>query len=64
MLTQPLSLDGGLAAEHQSPNIVQRLISLFKNVRPGTDLTHFQVSPPPPPSITFIAAAPRRTRHD
>ncbi|CAA6672161.1 unnamed protein product [Spirodela intermedia] len=43
LLTQPLSLDGGLAAEHQSPNIVQRLISLFKNVRPGTDLTHFQL---------------------
>ncbi|XP_073010495.1 oxysterol-binding protein-related protein 4C-like isoform X1 [Typha latifolia] len=42
VLTPPLSLDGGLAA---APNLVQRIFSLFRNVRPGSDLTHFQLPP-------------------
>jgi hypothetical protein len=43
VLTAPLSLEGGLAAELKPANIVQRVLSLFRNVRPGADLSHFQV---------------------
>lgn len=43
VLTAPLSLEGGLAAELQPANLVQRVLSLFGNVRPGADLSHFQV---------------------
>lgn len=44
VLTAPLSLEGGLAAELQPANLVQRVFSLFRNVRPGSDLSHFQVN--------------------
>ncbi|MQM20861.1 hypothetical protein Taro_053890 [Colocasia esculenta] len=44
VLTPPLSLEGGLAAEHRAPNIVQRLLSLFKDLRAGSDLTYFQLN--------------------
>lgn len=44
VLTQPLSLEGGLAAEHLPPNVIQRVLSLFRSIRPGSDLTHFQVT--------------------
>lgn len=43
VLTPPLSLEGGLAAELRPANLVQRVLSLFRNVRPGSDLSHFQV---------------------
>jgi hypothetical protein len=43
VLTAPLSLEGGLAAELKPANIVQRVLSLFRNVRPGANLSHFQV---------------------
>ncbi|XP_051203124.1 oxysterol-binding protein-related protein 4C isoform X1 [Lolium perenne] len=43
VLTAPLSLEGGLAAELKPANIVQRVLSLFRNVRPGADLSHFQL---------------------
>jgi oxysterol-binding protein-related protein 8 len=43
VLTPPLSLEGGLAAELRPANLLQRVLSLFGNVRPGSDLTHFQV---------------------
>lgn len=43
VLTAPLSLEGGLAAELQPANLVQRALSLFRNVRPGSDLSHFQL---------------------
>ncbi|XBH99691.1 hypothetical protein VPH35_128950 [Triticum aestivum] len=43
VLTAPLSLEGGLAAELQPANLVQRVLSLFGNVRPGADLSHFQL---------------------
>lgn len=43
VLTAPLSLEGGLAAELRPANLVQRVLSLFRNVRPGSDLSHFQV---------------------
>lgn len=45
VLTPPLSLDGGLASEHRAPNVLQRVLSLFTNVRPGSDLTRFQLPP-------------------
>jgi hypothetical protein len=28
---------------YKAPNLLQRLFSLFKNVRLGSDITHFQV---------------------
>ncbi|XP_020089734.1 oxysterol-binding protein-related protein 4C-like isoform X2 [Ananas comosus] len=40
VLTPPLALDGD-----RPPNVVQRVFSLFRNVRPGSDLTHFQLPP-------------------
>uniref|UniRef100_J3MUG0 Oxysterol-binding protein n=1 Tax=Oryza brachyantha TaxID=4533 RepID=J3MUG0_ORYBR len=43
VLTAPLSLEGGLAAELQPANLLQRVLSLFRNVRPGSDLSHFQL---------------------
>uniref|UniRef100_A0ACD6AHZ1 Uncharacterized protein n=1 Tax=Avena sativa TaxID=4498 RepID=A0ACD6AHZ1_AVESA len=43
VLTAPLSLEGGLAAELRPANLAQRVISLFGNVRPGADLSHFQL---------------------
>ncbi|XP_062192772.1 oxysterol-binding protein-related protein 4C-like isoform X2 [Phragmites australis] len=43
VLTPPLSLEGGLAAELRPANLVQRVLSLFGNVRPGSDLSHFQL---------------------
>ena len=43
VLNEPLSLEGGLAAELRPANLVQRVLSLFRNVRPGADLSHFQV---------------------
>ncbi|KAI5445996.1 hypothetical protein KIW84_014004 [Lathyrus oleraceus] len=30
---------------YKAPNLLQRLLSLFKNVRPGSDLTSFQLPP-------------------
>ncbi|XP_010927220.1 oxysterol-binding protein-related protein 4C isoform X1 [Elaeis guineensis] len=45
VLTPPLALEGGFAAEHRPPNVLQRVLSLFRNVRPGSDLTHFQLPP-------------------
>ncbi|URE40148.1 Oxysterol-binding protein [Musa troglodytarum] len=32
VLTPPLSLEGGLAAEHRPPNLLRRVLSLFGNV--------------------------------
>ncbi|XP_077236812.1 oxysterol-binding protein-related protein 4C-like isoform X4 [Tasmannia lanceolata] len=45
LLTPPMSLEGGFSAEHRTPNIIQRILSLFSNVRPGSDLTRFQLPP-------------------
>ncbi|RWW84562.1 hypothetical protein BHE74_00006828 [Ensete ventricosum] len=42
VLTPPLALEGGLAEEHQTPGLLPRVLSLLRNVRPGSDLTHFQ----------------------
>ncbi|EOY32010.1 OSBP(oxysterol binding protein)-related protein 4B [Theobroma cacao] len=45
VLTRPLSLDGDSEVDYRAPNLIQRLSSLFKNVRPGSDLTHFKLPP-------------------
>ncbi|KAE8665068.1 oxysterol-binding protein-related protein 4C-like isoform X2 [Hibiscus syriacus] len=42
VLTKPLSIDGESEADYRAPNLIQRTLSLFKNVRPGSDLTHFK----------------------
>lgn len=46
MLTKPLQLakESDSEESYRAPNLLQRLLSLFKNVRPGSDLTRFQVS--------------------
>jgi hypothetical protein len=44
VLTKPLSVDGDVAADYKAPNLVQRMLSLIRNIRPGSDLTHFQAS--------------------
>ncbi|XP_022930124.1 oxysterol-binding protein-related protein 4C-like [Cucurbita moschata] len=45
-LTKPLSLEGGSdAADYRSPNLLKRILSLFKDIRPGSDLSHFKVPP-------------------
>ncbi|GLJ25060.1 hypothetical protein SUGI_0479500 [Cryptomeria japonica] len=48
VLTTPLSLDGelryGLEGQRQQ-NIVTRILNLFKCIRPGSDLTKFQLPP-------------------
>ncbi|KAL1359359.1 hypothetical protein AAHE18_04G102500 [Arachis hypogaea] len=41
VVTKPLSLEG--ESDLDAPNLLQRILSLFKNVRPGSDLSRFQV---------------------
>ncbi|XLS89851.1 hypothetical protein HN51_065859 [Arachis hypogaea] len=45
VLTKPFSLekesDGD--SDYRAPNLMKRILSLFKNVRPGSDLTRFQL---------------------
>ncbi|XP_058222789.1 oxysterol-binding protein-related protein 4C isoform X3 [Rhododendron vialii] len=45
VLTAPLKLEGEGGDEYRAPNILQRVLGLLKNVRPGTDLTRFQMPP-------------------
>ncbi|KAL5699500.1 hypothetical protein ACHQM5_030392 [Ranunculus cassubicifolius] len=45
ILTPPFSLDGETSVEYKAPNLLQRVVSLFTNVRPGSDLTRFQLPP-------------------
>ncbi|XP_003595047.3 oxysterol-binding protein-related protein 4C isoform X2 [Medicago truncatula] len=47
MLTKPLQLakESDSEESYRAPNLLQRLLSLFKNVRPGSDLTRFQLPP-------------------
>ena len=47
VLTKPFSLGNGNESDsevYSAPNILQRILSLLRNVRPGSDLTRFQVS--------------------
>ncbi|ERN12489.1 hypothetical protein AMTR_s00025p00170810 [Amborella trichopoda] len=45
VLTPPLSLDGVFGVECKAPGMLSRILSLFKTVRPGSDLTRFQLPP-------------------
>lgn len=45
VLTFPLTLEGETDVEYGAPNLIQRVLSLLKSVRPGSDLTRFQLSP-------------------
>ncbi|KAE9608094.1 hypothetical protein Lal_00003579 [Lupinus albus] len=47
VLTKPLSLEGESNSDttYTAPNLLQRILSLFKNVRPGSDLTRFELPP-------------------
>ncbi|CAL1408574.1 unnamed protein product [Linum trigynum] len=54
VLTKPLTVDDSDDdddddVEYRTPNLVHRVLSLFKNVRPGSDLTTFQL----PPSFNY-----------
>lgn len=44
VLTKPLSLDGESDVDYKAPNLIQRILSLFKNVPSGSDLTRMQAS--------------------
>lgn len=46
MLSKPLTLEGESGSdEHcEAPNILQRILSLFKNIRQGSDLSCFKAS--------------------
>ncbi|WCJ42262.1 OSBP(oxysterol binding protein)-related protein 4B [Euphorbia peplus] len=44
VLTKPISLDDD-SDVYEAPNLVRRILSLFKNIRPGSDLTNFQLPP-------------------
>ncbi|KAK9060627.1 hypothetical protein SSX86_021333 [Deinandra increscens subsp. villosa] len=43
VLTSPLSLDFDTGDDYRAPNLIQRIFSLLKNVRPGSDLTRFSL---------------------
>ncbi|KAL9224104.1 hypothetical protein vseg_000173 [Gypsophila vaccaria] len=46
ILTSPLALEGeSNNVDYKAPNLVQRVFSLLTNVRPGADLTRFQLPP-------------------
>ncbi|GMN62072.1 hypothetical protein TIFTF001_031154 [Ficus carica] len=45
VLTKPLSLESGSDDDYSAPNLIQRILSLFKNIRPGSDLTRLQLPP-------------------
>jgi hypothetical protein len=45
VLTKPLALEGESDADYTAPNPLQLVLSLFKNVMPGSDLTRFQMPP-------------------
>ncbi|KAA8522705.1 hypothetical protein F0562_009133 [Nyssa sinensis] len=45
VLTSPLTLEGESDVDYRAPNLLQRILSLLKNVSPGSDLTRFQLPP-------------------
>lgn len=45
VLTAPLSLEGDESdSNYRTPNIIQRILSLLRSVKPGSDLTRIQAS--------------------
>lgn len=57
VLTKPFSLEGesDLEPGYRAPNLIRRMLSLLKNVRPGSDLTHFQASSPVSLSLFYYS---------
>ncbi|KAA8535778.1 hypothetical protein F0562_030788 [Nyssa sinensis] len=45
ILTSPLSLEGESDVDYRVPNVLQCILSLLKTLRPGSDLTRFQLPP-------------------
>ncbi|KAL2340548.1 hypothetical protein Fmac_008488 [Flemingia macrophylla] len=47
VLTKPMTIEreSDSDASYKAPNLMQRILSLFKNVGPGSDLTRFQLPP-------------------
>lgn len=47
VLSKPLTLESqsDSDANHEAPNILQRILSLFKNIRQGSDLSSFKLPP-------------------
>ncbi|VVB16125.1 unnamed protein product [Arabis nemorensis] len=45
VLAKPFSLEDEKDSEHTTSILIQRILSLFKNIRPGSDLTNFQLPP-------------------
>lgn len=57
VLSAPLSLDDEQDTnnnKYRAPNLVKRILSLFTNIRPGSDLTRLQASPSPSQLYTLI----------
>jgi len=44
VLAKPFSLEDEKDSEHTASNVIRKILSLFKTVRPGSDLTNFQVT--------------------
>lgn len=44
VLTKPLTFEEEADVDYAAPNPIQLVLSLFKNVMPGSDLTRFQAS--------------------
>lgn len=45
VLSKPLTIYGESEADYRAPNLIQRTLSLFKNVRPGSEITNFKLPP-------------------
>ncbi|KAJ0251438.1 Oxysterol-binding protein-related protein 4B [Hirschfeldia incana] len=45
VLTKPYSLEDEKDSEDTASNVIRRILSLVKNIRPGSDLTNFQLPP-------------------
>ncbi|XP_019087985.1 PREDICTED: oxysterol-binding protein-related protein 4B-like isoform X1 [Camelina sativa] len=45
VLAKTFSLEDEKDSEHTASNVIRKILSLFKNVRPGSDLTNFQLPP-------------------
>lgn len=45
IIASPFSLDGASDDDYKAPNLLQRILGLFKNVGPGSDLTRLQLPP-------------------
>ncbi|XP_041021984.1 oxysterol-binding protein-related protein 4B-like [Juglans microcarpa x Juglans regia] len=46
VLTKPVTLEGESDIDYTAPNPLQLVLSLFKNVMPGSDLSRFQATAP------------------